>query len=199
MIRYRRGMRTLALVLVLSSWACKSESKSAPPASKESGKEAPVQDAVYEIAKQPRTAIAGKTGFLEFTLDLPEAASRPLKGEQATSYTFKDSKLELEVKEVSVPPTDSKAGSPPNVDSKMKRTLKEEAGAYLVVDRMDDATAFELEYCRDLDPKQPPSGICCRAALRSATPLVDIDKLIAFGEQLCRSIKVQNRTAGSGG
>ena len=182
------------VVLMLTVVACKSESKPAP-AKEPATTQEPSKEQIHEIAKQPRTAIAGKTGFLEFTIDLPDTASRPLKGDRATTVTFKDSKLQLEVTELGELPSQStmKGGAAPNIDSKIERTLTEEAGGYLVVDRKADATNFRVEYCRDLDPAEPPSGICCRATLASATPLVDIDKLITFGEQLCRSIEVQNR------
>jgi hypothetical protein len=191
-------MRTVAVLLVLGSIAaCKSKSDSSPPPAKDPPPDKPVaaKDAIHEIAAQPRSAVTAKTGFLELMIDVPASASAPSKGDKVASFVFKDSKLDLQITEHSEQPSgwNPKGGPAPNIDSKVTRTTKDEAGAYVVVDRKDDATSFRVEYCRDLDQAEPPSGICCNVRLTSETALVDIDKLIAFGEEMCRSIKVTNR------
>lgn len=79
-------------------------------------------------------------------------------------------------------------------------TVKEEPGAYLAVEHRraseltrgsdSPASRVSIKYCRDLDPGEPPSGICCHVY----TDYADYaDDLVAFGEQVCRSIQVKNR------
>lgn len=150
---------------------------------------------MHEIAKQPRTTTAGKTGFLEFTIDLPPSASLPAKGPKVTSWWFADSKLALEVSEFGALPSDGglKFERARQLSaSEGTKTIKEEPGAYLVAEhRKARAThgqdTLRVEYCRDLDPSEPPSGICCRMVAE------DTDDMAAFGEQVCRSIQVKNR------
>jgi hypothetical protein len=187
------------VLVVLSLVACKSDSKSESkptPAPPPQGSASAAKEAAHDIASQPRTAIAGKTLFLEFTIEVPATATGPMKGETGTSWTFKDSALELLVAETSEIPTQSKAkGSDlkPQPDEKTTHKVTDDPTGYVVVNRKDDATGFVVRYCKDLDPAKPPSGICCNVSLKSETAIVDIDKLIAFGEQMCRTVKATNR------
>ncbi len=177
--------------MVLALTACESETKQKP------GPPAPVvaKEAALEIAKQPLTPMAAKTNFLELTIDLPAAASMPRKGDTKTSWDFKDSALVLELTEVNTMPTQDgwKDGPQPQKHENVTRTVTDEPGAYWVFDRKNDATGFRAQHCRDLDPKQPPSGIC-EVTFKSPTPVVDLDKVIAFASRVCPSIKLTNRT-----
>jgi hypothetical protein len=80
-------MRTLIVCVLFGAVACKSKSNPPAPPPKDN---AAAKDQMHEIAKQPRTTTAGKTPFLEFTIDLPPSASMPINGEApaVTSWTF---------------------------------------------------------------------------------------------------------------
>jgi hypothetical protein len=171
--------------MLIAGTGCKSKSDPPPPKQAETA-----SDQMHEIVKQRLTTTAGKTRFLELTIDLPESASRAMVGPDVTSWTFKDSKLELQVSEVGGLATE-RSKRPAGSDGTV--SVKEEDGAYLLVEhRRSPAPSSRLtvEYCRDLDPNEPPSGICCRL---SATYSDYADDLTAFGEKVCRSVKVTNR------
>lgn len=189
-------MRTvIALVLILAPIGCKSKAKQEPGPATDPGSTASV-DKVQDIAKEPRTAMAAKLGFLELTIEVPASASRPLVNKDLATWMFKDSKLAMRVQERSTPPSDDKLPGtkpPPTVDSKVTRKVVTEPGSWLVVDRADDAKRFEVEYCKDLDPAEPPSGVCCDVGYASEQPIVDLDKLIDFGTAMCKTLDVKNR------
>jgi hypothetical protein len=175
--------------MLIAGTGCKSKSDRPPPPPKEAET---AKDQMHEIVKQRLTTTAGKTRFLELTIDLPESASRAMVGPGVTSWTFKDSKLELQVSEVGGLATE-RSRRPAGSDG--TASVKEEDGAYLLVEHRrspadSPSSRLTVEYCRDLDPNEPPSGICCRL---SASYSDYADDLTAFGEKVCRSIKVTNR------
>jgi hypothetical protein len=179
--------------MLIAGTGCKSKSDRPSPPPKEAET---ARDQMHEIVKQRLTTTAGKTRFLELTIDLPESASRAMVGPDVTSWTFKDSKLELQVSEVGGLATERSA-RPAGSDGTV--SVKKEDGAYLLVEHRrspalgkgdSPSSRLTVEYCRDLDPNEPPSGICCRLFANYADYA---DDLTAFGEKVCRSMKVTNR------
>ncbi len=180
----------LTLGLVIALFACKSDSEfKAPPAKPLP----PPKDPINAIAKQPRTPTAAKTNFLELTIALPPSASMPIKEPLATSWTFKDSKLALKVTEFGDMASQTPLPPPPPASDKITYTATKEADGYILFTRNVDASGFKIEICRDLDPTAPPSTVCCVVEMTSDKPLEDINSLVAFGTEMCRSIKVKNR------
>jgi hypothetical protein len=189
-------MRTFVVVAILVVAGCKSKSNpEAPPPSPKKTETA--KDPMHDIAKQPRTPATGKTAFLEYTIELPNWEVPATVEAQTKTWKLKSSKLAIEVSESGELPSDSGVASARRVQlpaTEGTRTVSEEPGAYWVVEHRklpmgsaSDPVTLEVEYCRDLDPKEPPSGICCKVTAEEG------DDMETFALNVCRSIQVKNR------